>query len=433
MRAGKSSRLYADPPTAGSSMPKSRAALPSDLVEPSSAPARKARDAGSSAPNPSSQPHGVDSQLKRADRRSYKRKCLILLAALLVLCAVSLPLGASTKALYGFDQVLLAFRLWVQTTFDAIASGAQHSSRDLLEICPGYYQILARFAITGIGVACGAMIALSGALYQMVFRNPIAAPTMLGVGNGITLGVVVLVVVFGAAAPYMVGMRYLFCYIGAIAVLAIVVALAMALGRGHVVVVDMLLVGTVVSALVGQIVIFYAYSVFDEDTWAVFNAINEMLDVSTEPLSLVVLAISFAVSVVPVLLLRFKLNVVAFDEADMRLSGVDPTRLRFIALACGTVMIISAQVQLGTIAMVALVAPYVARSVFGAEFTKQFWGAALIGALLVVACNDVTALAEILVYSHDIYLDFPIGLAANIVCLPLFAWVIAAQNRAWEQ
>ena len=371
-------------------------------------------------------------EIVRAERRPYVRKCLMLLALLVVLSVLSLPIGASQKMLFGVDEVLGAIALWVTATLDSVVSGVQHSSMELLELCPAYYQVLSRIAITAIAIACGAMTSLSGALYQMVFRNPIAAPTMLGVGNGITLGVVVLVILFGASAPYMVGYRYLFCYLGALIVLALVVGLAVLIGKGRLVVVDMLLVGTIVSALVGQAVVFFTYSIFDEDTWAIFNAINEMLDVNTSPLSLVVLAAAFVLSVGPIVALRFKLNLVAFDEADMRLSGTNPTALRFIALTCATVMIISAQVQIGTIAMVALIAPYAARSFFGAEFTKQVWGAALIGALLVLVCEDVASLIGIALLSQGYLLDFPIGLAANIVCLPLFAWIIASQSRVWE-
>ena len=368
----------------------------------------------------------------REERRPYLRKCCALGVVLVAVALVSLPLGTSMKTVFGFDEVVQAFALWAQVTYEGIASGAQYSTVQIMEQCPAYYQVLARLAVTVIGIACGAMTALSGALYQMVFRNPIAAPTMLGVGNGVTLGVVALVILFGTAAPYMTGFRYLFCYVGALVVLAAVVGLSLVIGKGRLVIVDMLLVGTVVSALAGQAITFFAYCVFDEDAWSVFNAINEMLDVNTEPLSLAVLAVAFAVSVIPVALLRFKLNAVAFGEADMRLSGMDPTFLRFIALACGTIMIISAQAQVGTVSMVALVAPYVARSAFGAEFTKQFWGAALLGAILVVACGDVTSLAEIAFVNAGIPLDFPLGLAANVVCLPLFAWIIAAQQRAWE-
>lgn len=368
----------------------------------------------------------------REERRPYVRKCLALAVVLALLAIISLPLGASAKTLYGFDEVIQAFMLWAQVTVDGITSGTRYSSMDLIEQCPAYYQVLARLAITVIGILCGAMTALSGALYQMVFRNPIAAPTMLGVGNGVTLGVVALVFIFGASAPYMTGFRYLFCYAGAIAMLAAVVGLSLLIGKGRLVVVDMLLVGTIVSALAGQLITFVTYCLFDDDTWNIFNIINEMLDVSTEPLALVVLAVAFVVATIPVAFLRFKLNAVAFGEADMKLSGMDPTMLRFAALACGTIMIITAQAQIGTISMVALVAPYVARSAFGAEFTKQFWGAALLGAILVVACGDVTSLAEIAFVSAGVPLDFPIGLAANIVCLPLFAWIIAAQQRAWE-
>ena len=373
-----------------------------------------------------------DRAIVREARRSHARKCSILLAVLAVLFFASLPMGGTAAVFHSFGEVADALLLWVRVSFDGTVNHIQYSTKDILDQCPAYFQVLSRLAITGIAIACGAMTALSGALYQMVFRNPIAAPTMLGVGNGVTLGVVALVLVFEGAAPFLTGFRYLFCYAGATIVLALVIGLALLIGKGRLVVVDMLLVGSVVSALAGQAIIFVTYCIFDEDAWDVFTAINEMLTVNTEPISLIVLAVALIVSIAPIALLRFKLNVVAFDEADMRLSGINPTALRGIALACATVMIISAQTHIGTIAIIALIAPYAARTWFGAEFSKQFWGAILIGAILVLACTDLSDFIGILLINNGIVLSFPVGLAANLICLPVFAWIMASQNRAWE-
>ena len=361
-----------------------------------------------------------------------RRIYIVLTVALALLGLASLCVPVTSATVSTPAQVVDAFATWGRLTAELLTQNVHYNATEIMAMCPQYYQVLTRFGLTLAAILCGAMLALSGSLYQMVFRNPIAAPTMLGVGNGVTLGVIVLVLIFGGNAIVMVGPRYLLCYVGALLVLGIVVGLSLALGRGKLVPVDMLLIGSVVSALLGQTIVFFSYSVFDADTWAVFNSINEVIDIDTQLFCYAVLVIMFLVSTAPVLLMRFKMNMVAFDPQEMRLAGIDATKLRVIALVCGTLMIITVQVQIGTVAMVALVAPFASRKLFGAEFRKQFWGDVLLGALFIVACLDAAALVNAALTVNDVLISLPLGTITNVVLLPVFAWVLGTQRRGWE-
>lgn len=371
------------------------------------------------------------SALERQQRSSLRVKCAVLGVLVVALLALSAGIGVNDYKIHSPQEVLdsLQTAAWLIGQF---FSGYTYDATQVMHQCPSYYQVIGRLGSTFVALLCGVMVAVAGSLYQMVFRNPIAAPTMLGVNNGVSLGVIFLVIVYGGSALYMTAQRYLVCYIGAILVLAAVVALTFALGKGQLVPVDMLLIGSVISALVGQFIIYYSYCYFDDSTWALFNDLNEMTSINLEAISYITLTVAFVVSVVPIALLSFKINLVAFDPADIRMLGVDPSKLRAVALVCGTIMIISAQVHVGTVAVIALVAPFVSRSLFGVEFKKQLIGDALIGALLVLACSDITTLVRFALYSNGLELDVPIGLIANIVVMPLFAWVITLQQRSWD-
>lgn len=371
------------------------------------------------------------SALERQQRSSLRGKCVVLGVLVFVAAVASLGIGINDYQIHTPQEVLSSFQTaaWLAVQF---FQGHTYNATQVMELCPWYYQVLGRLGAVFVSLLCGVMVALAGSLYQMVFRNPIAAPTMLGVNNGVSLGVIVLVLMYGGSAIYMTAQRYLVCYIGAILVLAVVVALTLALGKGQLVPVDMLLIGSVVSALVGQFIIYYSYCYFDESTWSLFNDLNEMININLEPVSYITLGVAFLVSVVPIVLLSFKINLVAFDEQEIRMLGVDPPKLRALALVCGTIMIISAQVHVGTVAVIALVAPFVSRSLFGVEFKKQLIGDVLIGALLVLVCADITTLVRFALYANGLELDIPIGLIANIIVMPLFAWVITLQQRSWD-
>lgn len=360
-------------------------------------------------------------------RSSTRKKCAVIGAILVVVALASLPIGVNDHVLHSPAEVVSAF----QTFFWLVAQlfqGHTYNATQVMQLSPAFYQVLGRLGATFVCILCGIMTALAGSLYQMVFRNPIAAPTMLGVNSGVSLGVIFLVIAYGSGAMYLTGQRYLLCYIGAIAILAIVVALTLALGHGKLVPVDMLLIGSVVSSLVGQFVIYYSYCFFDTETWSLFNDLNEMLNINLEPLSYLCLIGAFCVSVTPVALMSFRMNLVAMDPDETRLLGVDPSRLRLVALVCGTIMIISAQVHVGTVAIVALVVPFVSRSVFGVEFKKQLVGDLLLGALVVLVSADLMALVRILLFQNGIVLDVPLGAIANVAVIPIFVWALAAKQ-----
>ena len=129
---------------------------------------------------------------------------------------------------------------------------------------------------------------------------------------------------------------------------------------------------------------------------------------------------------IPIVLFRFRLNVVAFSDAEMRLLGVNADALRMVALVCGSLMILTAQVNAGQVAMVSLVVPFIVRAVFGSEFRKQLVGNVLCGAIVLLAASDVVSLVVL----HMI--DFNLNLVINVGILPLYVWMIAIGQRSWE-
>ena len=365
-------------------------------------------------------------------RRSLRRK-LIMLSVLLVLVSLAtLPLGSTAMVFHSFDEIASAISTAATLAGKALFEGTYYTNAQVAKMCPAFYDVWGRIATIYVAILCGGMLALSGSLYQTVFRNPIAAPTMLGVGNGVTLGIIVLVVLYDLDAAYHVPERYLLCYSFALIVLGVVIGIAVAIGHGKPSVTDMLLVGTVLSGVIGQVIVFFTYFVFTDAQWDVYNNANEVLSVGTDPLSLLVLTVVYLVGSVPIVLARFRMNLIAFDQADMRVSGANPTGLRVVALSCATILVIGAQIHMGTVAMVALAVPFLSRLVFGTEFSRQTLGDLLLGAIVIVVCNALVSAANILLFQNHIYITLPLGLIANLVTLPLFAWIMASQKRGWE-
>ena len=96
-----------------------------------------------------------------------------------------------------FGNLWLWVRLEIAERFD-LPLKLQRSA--LISASPYFFETVSRFRNLIITMLCGAAIAVGGACYQVLFKNPMAAPTMLGVGSGISLGLLLLV------AQYSVGL-----------------------------------------------------------------------------------------------------------------------------------------------------------------------------------------------------------------------------------
>ncbi|MDO4502600.1 MAG: iron chelate uptake ABC transporter family permease subunit [Coriobacteriia bacterium] len=367
------------------------------------------------------------SNLQMLDQQALRRKTIVVAVLLVAVCLFNLCVDRYNGELVTPDVVLGTWALFFQQ-LDLGHTGNVLTPDQVLDVNKHYYSLLNQTAVTAITAICGMLLALAGTLYQNVFRNPIASPTMLGVSNGVQVGVLVLVVLFGANAVNMPLARYLLSYGFIILTLAALFFFSkMISGPGRPLnVINMLLVGTIISQLYGVITTYVTWNVFTDELWEVYNSLSEAIAVDTEWYAFAFLLVMAVISVTPIVLLRFRLNVLSFPESDMKGLGVSANRLQVVALTCATLMMVAAQVSVGTVAMISLVVPHVSRFLFGAEFRKQFIGNVLLGALVLMVCRCV---GPFIPYVGGI---LPIGTLVSFVVMPAFAWMIATQQRTWE-
>lgn len=383
---------------------------------------------GASAPAPEPSPVR-QVRLLSLDRADLRRKTALVGALLAVFTLLALCIDPYYAEFVPPSELANVYA----TFFSQMAAHVTHSAgvlspTELLAHNKHYFTLLNHTGALFLTIVGGMLLALAGSLYQSVFRNPIASPTMLGVSNGVQVGVLILVLVFGTGATNHAGARYLLCYGCVVLTLVLLFVFSKLIsGPGRPLnVVNMLLVGTVLSQLLGIIVTYVTWYVFTDELWEVYNTLSEVVTIETTWYSYAFMGVMTLVSVTPILLMRFRLNVLSFSEADMRLLGVNANRLQVLALTCATLMMVAAQVSVGTVSMLCLVVPHVSRFLFGAEFRKQFAGNVLLGALLLVVCQCVIPFIP-LVGSF-----LPLGTVVSFIVMPVFVWMIATQQRTWE-
>lgn len=290
----------------------------------------------------------------------------------------------------------------------------------------GYYDSVARFKISIITFLSGMLLALAGNLFQTVFRNPLAAPSMLGVSTGVRLGILILVMEYGGQAAYMPFEKYKYCYLAAFAILVFIIACArLSSGRNRFSVFDLLIIAAIINQIVSAYITYSSYSM-DNDIYLVYKQIMDSIAVNYEAVSFIFLVSACVICIIPAYLIRFSFNAAAFDNDESKTMGISTGRMKLFALVLGTLMMTAAMIHCGSVGMISLIVPFLSRGMFGAESSKLFWGNLLLGGIVLLICRDIGALIP--------FTDtgVPIGSVVEIIAIPIFVIIVASQRRTWE-
>ena len=367
--------------------------------------------------------------LMAEDKRIMRTKYLIfgiacVVIALFALCINPTQPGQFNSPVDVIRSIGAWFTLVPSMLFDSASYGQAFAA--VKADIPSYANCMlqtwnvAKFAISGM------LLALAGMLYQNTFRNPIAAPSMLGVSNGMNVALLVLVLQFGTYATGYVDLYYIYSIIGGVLVLVLVLAGGKWIsGKGRFNVVNMILMGTVISQLLGVIMTYANAYLLDDATLITYSELQSATNL-TSGLSFAVLIIGAIISIAPVFMFRFRLNLISFSDEETRLLGADPTKLRIVSLACGSIMILVAQLTCGQVAMASLMIPFLVRSVFGSEFRKQLGGNILAGMLVLLVCGVLGQLIAI----DGVAVGM--GPIVSIIAIPLLVWMLAIRQRSWD-
>jgi iron complex transport system permease protein len=258
----------------------------------------------------------------------------------------------------------------------------------------------------------GGALAAAGAAYQGLFRNPLVSPDILGVSAGAGLGAVLGIFL---SLP-VVGIQLLAFVVGLGTVGLVLLIAASVRGREPVLV--LVLAGVVVGALAGSKVLADPY---DQLPAITFWLLGSLASIKLEDLTTTVPIA--ALGLVPLALLRWRINVLSLGDEEARALGINAARLRIVVIAAATLMTASVVAIAGIIGWVGLIMPHMARMVVGPNFERLLPAAMILGAgyLLLVDTLARTMAA----------VETPIGILTAFVGAPVFLWLLARGRTGW--
>jgi len=261
------------------------------------------------------------------------------------------------------------------------------------------------------GLLVGAALAAAGAAYQGMFRNPLVSPDILGVSAGAGLG---------AVAGIFVGLPL--WWVQALAFAGGLVAVGAVLGVAALVrrqdpVLVLVLTGVAVGSLLGggiSLLKLLADSSTQLPT-ITFWLLGGLGAVS--PRDLAATAPALLVGLLPMALLRWRVNLLSLADEEAQALGVAVARLRLVLVAGATLSTAAAVSLTGIIGWVGLVVPHVARLWVGPEFSRLLPASLLLGGGFLVATDTLArTLAPI---------ELPLGILTAFVGVPFFLFVLA--------
>ncbi len=266
-------------------------------------------------------------------------------------------------------------------------------------------------AITAI--LCGASLAASGLMLQTSFRNPLAGPSILGITNGASLGVAIVMLIAGGTVAGTGGniAVVLGALMGSLAVIALLLFLASVIHSNLM----LLIVGIMVSFLVSSIVsLTYIFANADNVHAYVMWGMGSFSDVTIEQLpwfaGVSIIALILAMTLVK------PLNAMLLGDDYAQNLGINLHRTRWMLLLSTGILTAIATAYCGPVAFLGLATPHIARLMLNTSNHLMLLPTTILtGALMALACNLLCIIPSVML---------PLNAVTPIFGVPVILYII---------
>ena len=266
----------------------------------------------------------------------------------------------------------------------------------------------------------GGLLGLGGAVFQGVFRNPLAEPYLLGSAGGAALGATVALLV-----PLFMPQAYalpLLAFLGAWGATVLVIGISRV--AGAVDAAGLLLAGVAMAAVLGALRSFLMLALSDE-TVSLQVVMSWVLGGIQTPTwrGLGVLALISAACLGLSTMLARRLDLLGLGETMAKSFGLEVTRFIALAVLAGSLIVAAAVAFGGLVAFVGLASPHIARWLVGPLHRPLLPATALVGAIVVTLAD---AIARAALPPAEI----PLGLVTAVAGGPFFILLLARRLRS---
>lgn len=268
-----------------------------------------------------------------------------------------------------------------------------------------------------LSVMVGACLSGAGASYQGIFQNPMASPDILGASAGAG---------FGAALAILVGLSSFGITLGAFLFSLGTVALVFWVSR-HAKgdrILGLVLAGIMISSLFqsGTSFIKLVADPTNKLPQITYWLMGSLSGAKWKEVCFVIFPM--LAGLIPLLLLRWQLNVITMGDDEAKAMGVNAPKIRLWIVLCSTLVTASAVSVSGMIGWMGLVIPHMMRRIVGSDYRYLMPGSMLGGGIFLLIVDNVSRNATTA--------GIPIGILTAFIGAPFFLWLITGKGDHYE-
>ena len=265
-----------------------------------------------------------------------------------------------------------------------------------------------------IAAFLGAGLSLSGLVYQGIFQNPMVSPDLLGSTSGAG---------FGAALAILLGLSYLeitlvsFLF-GILAVSFVLLISSRVRGNPTL---TLVLSGMMVSSVFSALISFIKLIADPEEALPhiTYFLMGSLSSVRKEDILPVVILI--VIAIVPIVILRWSLNIMTQGEEEAKALGVNNKTVRLASIISATIVTATATSLCGMISYVGLVIPHLVRMITGCDYRKTVPASILLGSSFLLLVDTISrSIATV---------ELPIGILTSLIGAPFFLYLIVREAK----
>lgn len=330
-----------------------------------------------------------------------KKRIIILVLLLLLVIAIIISFGIGKYAIKPkevlgilFSKIINIDQFWT----------------DKMEI------IFFNIRLPRILLAClvGCCLSAAGASYQGIFQNPMAAPDVLGASAGAAFGAALAIMNYSSGKIITV-----YAFLFSIVTVALVYLFSKK-AKGNKVL-GLILSGIMVSSLF-QAATSYLKLVADPNDQLpaiTYWLMGSLSGTKLSDISFVI--IPMLIGLIPLVILRWKINILTLGDEEARTMGVNVNIIRIIVIVCATLITASSVSVSGMIGWVGLVIPHLCRRLVGNNYQYLMITSMLLGALFLLVVDN---------FSRNLWTsEVPLGILTAFIGAPFFIYLITREGN----
>lgn len=259
----------------------------------------------------------------------------------------------------------------------------------------------------------GSALALSGATYQGVFKNPLVAPDMLGVSSGACIGASLAILMNLGNGYIQVG-----AFLGGLIAVSITTTIPKLLKNTSALM--LVLSGVIVGGLMTSIMGIIKYLADPETQLAeiTYWQMGSLTKVMQK--DIISILPTILITTIIVMLLRYRINVISLGENEAKSLGINVGFTRGIIILCSTILTASSVCICGTIGWIGLVIPHLGRMLVGPNNVKLLPITFILGAIFMLLVDTV---ARVLTSA-----ELPLSILTGIIGAPFYFYLLIKQR-----